>query len=180
MHYLGFTENLPSPVVGALDEVLMSPYRELDAAWRGCIGGAAFMTMQDSALQENDKKDWYTLECSRMAMILKNYQWFTLLVLLPALLVMDLALLNVAVSQGWWREKIQSMLWCWRLSTWRYLLKQRQQIAKIRAVPDRLLLQGFTSTLPNSLRSEDVVLRLIQPFLDMYFQLVKMMIGWQR
>ncbi len=202
MHYLGFVadgevEAFPSDdlirQIGSIDETLVEPYRSADMFWRMGIAGLTPLTChpreggdlvpmpKNSRLRGNDNDmDWYESERSRMAMVLKNYQSSTLLLLVVPFLVMDLALLSIAIHEGWWREKVRAMVWLWKPSTWGYLLKRRQQIAHIRQVPDRLVFSEFVSKMPLRLYSTDPALRIIQPFLEMYFQLVKMMIGFQR
>jgi GT2 family glycosyltransferase len=61
----------------------------------------------------NDRK-LYLLERNRIFMLMTLYQRRTLMLLAPALLGLELAMLAVALKQGWWRQKLSGWSWLWR------------------------------------------------------------------
>ncbi|HEX5386554.1 MAG TPA: glycosyltransferase [Gemmatimonadales bacterium] len=82
----------------------------------------------------------YCLIRNRWLVLLKHYQWQTLLLLTPALAVYELAQLAAAAAKGWLPE------WC-RAASWtvRHLpavASRRREVQQARCTPDRQLLHG--------------------------------------
>jgi GT2 family glycosyltransferase len=79
----------------------------------------------------------YLLERNRLLLLLTLYERRTLLVLAPALLGLELAVLLVALRQGWAREKARG--WWWLLRHPSVVRRRRQWVQAARRVPDREL-----------------------------------------
>ena len=71
----------------------------------------------------NEQK-FYLLERNRLFLLLTLYERKTLLVLAPALLGLELAVLAVAARQGWWRKKVAGWAWLWHN---RSLVRERRR-----------------------------------------------------
>ncbi|HEX9054529.1 MAG TPA: glycosyltransferase [Gemmatimonadales bacterium] len=82
----------------------------------------------------------YCLIRNRWLVLLKYFEWRTLALLAPLLLVYELAQLAVAAAKGWLGE------WCraagWMLRHLPDVLEQRRAIQESRRIPDRRLLAG--------------------------------------
>jgi GT2 family glycosyltransferase len=61
----------------------------------------------------NDTK-FYLLERNRLYLVLTLFERRTLLLLAPALVALELAVLAVAARQGWARQKVAGWSWLWR------------------------------------------------------------------
>jgi GT2 family glycosyltransferase len=87
----------------------------------------------------------FLLERNRLFVVLTIYEWRTLVLLLPALLGLELALLGAAVLQSWWRQKLRG--WWWLARHWRMVSERRALVQRERTVPDghiaALLTSGF-------------------------------------
>lgn len=85
---------------------------------------------------------FYLLERNRLFMMLTLFRGSTLAVLAPALLGMEVAVLAVAVRQGWARQKLAGWRWLWRH---RGLIRARRlEIRKYRVLSDRELASLLT------------------------------------
>lgn len=82
----------------------------------------------------NDQK-FYLLERNRLLLLLTLYGRRTLLLLAPALLGLELAVLAVAAKQGWWRQKVAGWSWLWRNRT--LVLQRRRTVQADRIRTDR-------------------------------------------
>lgn len=104
------------------------------------------------------------LERNRLCLVLCCYQYRTLLLLLPALLVYELGMLALAVAQGWGREKWWGWAWLVRHRAW--VVAHRRALARRRRRPDRELVPllatrfgGSQVALPRALVPGDVLLQ---------------------
>jgi GT2 family glycosyltransferase len=86
----------------------------------------------------------YLLERNRLVVVLTVFEARTLgLVALP-LLALEMAVLLVAVRQGWWRQKLRG--WWWLLTHGRALLRRRAQVQRDRVRTDAVLAPVLTGS----------------------------------
>ena len=76
----------------------------------------------------------YLLERNRLLMVLTLYERRTLLLLGPALVGLEMAMLAVAVTQGWTRQKVAG--WWWLLRHRRALRDRRREVQSARTRRD--------------------------------------------
>jgi GT2 family glycosyltransferase len=84
----------------------------------------------------------YLLERNRLFLLLTLYERRTLLVLAPALLALEVAVLAVAARQGWWRQKVRG--WWWLLRHRDVVRRRRADVQAARVVPDRQVARLLT------------------------------------
>jgi GT2 family glycosyltransferase len=78
---------------------------------------------------------FYLLERNRLIMVLSIYERRTLLLLAPALLAFELAMLAVAVINGWLPAKLRGYRWLLRERRW--LAGHRRDVQRVRTRRDR-------------------------------------------
>jgi GT2 family glycosyltransferase len=87
----------------------------------------------------------YLLERNRLLVLFTLYERRTLAVLAPALVALELAVLLLALRQGWAAQKVRG--WWWLLRHVAAVRQRRRQVQAARGVPDRdiarLLTAGF-------------------------------------
>jgi len=89
----------------------------------------------------NDQK-MYLLERNRLFLLLTLFEVRTLVLLAPALFGLELAVLVVAVSQGWRGAKTSSWRWLWQN---RQLVRdRRREVQAARLVPDATIVRLLT------------------------------------
>jgi GT2 family glycosyltransferase len=84
----------------------------------------------------------YLLERNRLLLLLTLYERRTLLVLSPALLALEAAVLAVALRQGWARQKLAG--WWWLARHRHELLERRRTVQNMRSRRDEDLLHLLT------------------------------------
>jgi GT2 family glycosyltransferase len=83
----------------------------------------------------------FYLTCrNRLMTVLVHYRARTLFVLMPALLLYEVAVFSTACILGWPGRWIQA--WIWQLQNWRSLRLKRGRVQAARSVADRELLRG--------------------------------------
>lgn len=84
----------------------------------------------------------YLLERNRLFMLLTLYQTRTLVLLAPPLLALELAVLLVALREGWWRQKLRG--WGWLVTHRRVLRSRRACVQQARLRGDHELARVLT------------------------------------
>lgn len=169
--------------VGLLDETLFLYHEDLDLGWRILLNGNRNLLAPKSVLCHRYEfsrsiAKWFWMERNRTAVMLKNYHWLTLLSLSPLLLATDVAILAFAIKGGWWREKLRANFWFLKTSTWAYILRGRKDIARIRKVPDRAILDSFTPHIAYQEFENDLVKTIANPFWEITFAMLKVIVRW--
>jgi GT2 family glycosyltransferase len=85
------------------------------------------------------------LERNRLVLVLTLYQRRTLLLLLPPLLAVEVAMVALAVVQGWAREKVRGWAWLARHRGW--LRDRRRRVQAARVARDRDMAELFATRL---------------------------------
>lgn len=80
---------------------------------------------------------FYLLERNRLLLVLTLYERRTLTVVAPALFGLELAVLAVAVRQGWWRQKVAGWSWLWHNRA--VVRSRRRYVQAARTCSDREL-----------------------------------------
>jgi GT2 family glycosyltransferase len=177
---------LPVPVlrrVGLFDETLWLYHEDLDLGWRLRLAGLHNLVAPASVCRHHyefsrAKSKWYWMERNRWIVVLKNYRWPTVLLLLPMMALADLGLLVMAVKAGWLAAKLRSLAWFLRPSAWAYLWRGRRAIARLRRVPDRELLRHFTAVIDYPDFRSPVVTRLVEPVWKVALALLRKLVRW--
>lgn len=84
---------------------------------------------------------YYLTERNRLMFVFTVFARRTLLLMAPVLVLSEVGLLMVAITQGWWRQKIAG--WRWLTRDRRRVLSRRKHLQAERTVPDRALIDLF-------------------------------------
>jgi GT2 family glycosyltransferase len=114
---------------------------------------------------------WLWLERNRWAMMIRNYPFGLLVVLAPALLVTELALLAVAAREGWLDQKLGA--WRQVIGWMPRLVRERKRIQSTRSIPTRRFADVFTPDLDSPFFPEFVRSAPVRLLLRTYWRLAK-------
>jgi GT2 family glycosyltransferase len=129
---------------GFTDELFM--YQEdLELSWRARLRGLRVVVNPRADVYhdyrfEPDRGKRYLLERNRLVFVLSSFSPRLLAVLAPVLASAELAILALAVREGWGREKVAG--WAWLARNPRWLARHRRETQGLRRVADREL-AGF-------------------------------------
>lgn len=168
--------------VGLFDEEMWMYNEDEDLGWRLWLRGWTCRLEPKALVFHNYEfarsvKKYYWMDRNRLITIFKNYHCLTIVLIIPALVLMEFGLGLFALKSGWWREKLR--VWAYFLSpkTWRYLIKARRAIQKTRLVKDREIIKMISGHIWYQ-EIDDWKLRMINPFFALYWRLVKFLIRW--
>lgn len=123
---------------------------------------------------------YYLMERNRWAFLLTYYRFGTLVLLLPALVATEVAILAFSVLQGWGREKLKACAYCLNPFVWVGWFRKRSKIQKQRTVSDAFLLSYVTAKLEFESGPVDnpIIRSIANPALGLYWRIVKKVIIW--
>jgi GT2 family glycosyltransferase len=94
-----------------------------------------------------NKINYYWMERNRYVLMFSYYRPWTLLVLFPMVVVMDIAILAFSIKNGWFDMKGKMYRDLFSRDFWRWIKDRRKQIQAERLISDRELLRLAVSTI---------------------------------
>lgn len=133
--------------LGGFPEEFFAYQEDLELSWRTWQLGLAVRYVPDAVVVHHyefsrNARKMYLLERNRLLFVLTCYGSRTLALLAPALVAFDVAMLAVAVGQGWGRQKLAG--WRWVLSHPGWVRRRRRIVQGARTVPDKSLVPLWT------------------------------------
>jgi GT2 family glycosyltransferase len=162
--------------LGGFTEELFMYQEDLELAWRARLRGlrvvlvAAADVYHDYEFGRNPTKH-YLLERNRLVFLLSAYSARLLFLLGPVLVLTELAMLALAIKEGWARDKLAGWGWCLRRTGW--LRRHRRQTQALRRVADRDLAPLLTPVIDPAMIPVPGVVRVVNPLLERYWRLVR-------
>lgn len=166
--------------VGGFPERFFLYHEDVDLSLRLRLRGGT-LGIEPAAVVDHDyefgarEHKWRWLERNRLAFLVRAYPTALLLLLAPALLATELALLAVSVAGGWWRQKLaanlEALRWLPRL------LRERREVQATRTVSAAEFASWLTPDLDSPFISPLARSGPARLLLRAYWRLVRLFIG---
>ena len=168
--------------IGLFDEEMWMYNEDQDLGWRIWLAGFKCVLAHDAVAYHKYQfsrsiAKYYWMDRNRIIVMLKNYRLRTLLLILPAFLVMELGLILFAWKGGWLKEKIKVWKYFFSFKNWGYILIKRREVQGLRKVKDHDIIPMFSGKIWYQ-EVDDIKLRLINPVFNIYWRLIQKMIWW--
>lgn len=133
--------------LGGFCEPMFAYCEDADLSLRSWQRGWRSVFVHDAVVRHRyeftrNPQKWYLLERNRLFMVLTTLQVRTLLLLMPALLALEFAVLLTAIRQGWGRQKVAG--WIWLLRNHRLIGRRRSDVQTHRTRSDRQIAPMIT------------------------------------
>ncbi|MDO8581574.1 MAG: glycosyltransferase family 2 protein [bacterium] len=164
--------------VGLFDESLWMYHDDLDLGWRLWRAGWKNVLAHVSVVYHKYEfsrsiKKYYFMERNRFLVLFENYSLRTLVLIAPALVVMELGLFVKAIVSGWGKEKLRAYAYFFQLSAWRMVLEKRKEKQKFFRCPERELLARFTGVIAFQDLQSSVLTYIANPIFNAYWQIIQ-------
>jgi len=162
--------------LGGFTEELFMYQEDLVLGWRVRLRGLRVVVnpaadvYHDYEFGRNPGKQ-YLLERNRLVFVLSSYSPRLLVLLSPVLASTELAMLVLALKEGWARDKLAGWGWLLRHAGW--LRRQRRETQRLRRVPDRDLAGYLSPAVAPGMIPVPSPVRAINPLVAKYWELVK-------
>lgn len=168
--------------VGLFDEAFWMYNEDQDLGWRLWLAGYKIILASKAVFYHKyafgrSSAKYYWLDRNRLLTILKNYHLATLIIIFPALALVELGLIIVAIRDGWFKEKLKVWLYFISPLTWFYLAKARRESQALRQVSDRQIIKLFSGKIIYE-ELDGPLLKVANFFLNIYWNLAKIVILW--
>ena len=168
--------------IGLFDENLFIYHEDLELGWRIKLMGYRNFIAPEAVVYHQYEfsrsiKKYYYMERNRFIVLFQNYRCITILLILPALIIMELGLFIFSFKNGWWREKIKVYFYFLNPFSWLKIIKKRKAIQKARVKSDREVVCDFSGKIEHQ-EIDSPLMSFANPFFNVYWQIVKRMIVW--
>jgi GT2 family glycosyltransferase len=167
---------------GLFDKEFIAYNEDQDLGWRIWLAGWRCVIAFDSVMFHKydfakSIKQYYWMDRNRMIAMLKNYHWATLLMIAPAFVIMELGLILFSLKTGWFREKLKVWKYFFTRKKLKYIFLERKKIQSQRKIPDKQIIKLISGSIWYQ-EIDDPKLRLINPFFNFYWSMIKKIIWW--
>jgi GT2 family glycosyltransferase len=168
--------------VGLYDENYWMYNEDQEHGWRLRLAGWRCVLAYDAVVYHKYEfsrslKKFYWMDRNRILSIMKCYAWPTLVLIIPAFLVMEIGLLGFSLRGGWFMEKLRVYSYFFLPGTWSKLIRSRRAAQKSRKVSDRRLSKIITGKILFQ-EFDSLAMRLANIFLGAYWSVIRMIIFW--
>jgi GT2 family glycosyltransferase len=132
---------------GLFDTGFFMYHEDTDASMRARLAGYKVVVEPSSIVYhyyEFAKSKWvyFYMDRNRYALIFSYYHFWTLILLFPLLVVLDLAMLAFSILRGWRKEKVKVYREWFTGAYWKWIHTRRALVKKIRVISDREFLKN--------------------------------------
>ncbi|HAM87959.1 MAG: Glycosyl transferase family 2 [Candidatus Falkowbacteria bacterium GW2011_GWC2_38_22] len=168
--------------VGLFDEEYWMYNEDQELPWRLCLNGwRAVVALNAVAVTKyNFKrsiKQTYWMDRNRIISIIICYKIKTLILILPAFIIMEIGQLFFAWKNKWLKDKLRVYLYFLNPKTWAYLISARHRNQSLRIIKDKEICKMITGVIDHQ-EFNDWKLRLINPFFNFYWKTIKFIMFW--
>ncbi|PIS05549.1 MAG: hypothetical protein COT81_00860 [Candidatus Buchananbacteria bacterium CG10_big_fil_rev_8_21_14_0_10_42_9] len=169
--------------IGIFDETFFMYHEDLALGWLARLAGYKIMLAPKSVVYHKYEfsksiKKFYYMERNRFIVLLEYYKLPTLLIILPALIMMEFGLLIFSLKSGFWREKLKAYGDLLRPNQWQIIMRRRKQIQSMRVINDRDMSKNITGVISGQEIESAITKYLVNPVFAMYWFIVKQFIFW--
>ncbi|MFH0819671.1 MAG: glycosyltransferase family 2 protein [bacterium] len=169
--------------IGMFSEEFFMYHEDTDLSWRARLAGYKVILAPDSVVWHKYEfsrsvRQFYFMERNRLIMTAENYKLGSLLLLLPAFVLMETGLLFYSFINGLWREKLKVYFYFLQSKNLKKIIKNRQVKKKLRIIGDRQIAKYLAGRIKFQEIENPTLKYIANPALNFYWQVVKNLIFW--
>ncbi len=166
--------------VGLFDEELWMYNEDQDLGWRLWLAGYECLLAPRAVVYHKYEfsrsiKQYYWLDRNRLIVLYKNYHWLTLMLIFPALVIMEAGLLLFALRSGYVTAKLKVWRYFFSIKHWRLMRQKRRVIQSQRVRREKEIVALITGRIWYQ-EIDSLALRIANIIFGLYWQLVTIII----
>ncbi|MEA3398756.1 MAG: glycosyltransferase family 2 protein [Patescibacteria group bacterium] len=168
--------------VGLFDEEYWMYNEDQELPWRLRLNGWRCVLAPNAAAYtkyefKHSIEKFYWMDRNRIISILVCYKLLTLILILPAFIIMELGHILFSLKTGWFKEKIKVWKYFLKLKTWAYLRQARKRNQALRKINEFDIIKLISGKIWYQ-EIDDWKLRVINPIFEIYWKICKFVIIW--
>jgi len=164
------------------DDSMFMYLEDLDLGWSLNMIGYDNYLVSESVIYHKyqfsrSMKHYYWFERNRLWTMFKNYKIPTIIIILPALIIMELGQLFYAIIHKRFWQKLKSYGFLLSLKKWYELSEKRKHIQSVRKRSDRQVVYKFSGRILFQ-PLDSIFLKIANVIFNIYWQIIKQFIFW--
>lgn len=169
--------------VGLLDPFLFLYHEDLELGWRIRLHGFRNVCAKKSTAYHQYEfkrsiQKFFWMERNRILVHVSHLKTWTILLLIPFWIPLELALIVFGIKGGWIKEKLRVYAALLDPKTWAYVARKRTESRLIRRVSDREIVRLFTGKILHQETKNPIVDFIANPMLSAIWLGVRKMVVW--
>ncbi|MFA4873253.1 MAG: glycosyltransferase family 2 protein [Patescibacteria group bacterium] len=167
--------------IGLFDENLFMYHDDLDVGWKFLLRGYQNILVPSSIVYHHYEfsrsiRKYYWIERNRLLLLLTHYKFSTLLLILPALIILEFGLMFFALYRGFFGARLRAYVWIFVHVP--LIMKKHKYVQNIRTQPDKAVLGSFTGVITDQEISNPLVEYVMNPVFALYLAFLRYVIRW--
>lgn len=170
--------------LGGFEEKMFIYHDDVEFGWRmSLVGYKTYIAPQSkiwhkySFVKPSNRK-FYLMERNRFIVLFENYKIRTLILIAPAIIIMEFGIFFYAITQGWFLAKLRADLYFLNLKNLSEILKDRKKKQQLRKVGDKEIVKQFVGVVEFQDVRHPLLKYVANPFFSLYWKLIRRIIFW--
>jgi len=164
--------------IGLLDEKYFAYHEDSDFCFRARLADWQLLAVSNAVVHHNyhfpstkNKQRYFWLEKNRLYLTLKFYKLRTLILALPAFLIMELGLIVFSIARGFFWQRLKA--YGWLIINLPSIIKSRRDLQQARKFGDYRLFDFMTGRIDFQEIQNPLLKYIGNPILGLYFKIIK-------
>lgn len=169
--------------IGFYNEDYYMYHDDLELGWRAKLAGYKTVLAEKSVVYHKYEfsrsiRMVYFMERNRYLTLFTFYKIPTIILLLPMIIILDLAMILYSILGKWFLIKMKVSWYFIKPSTWKRIMKIRREIKKFRKFKDKDILNIMSGQVKFQEINNVILQYLGNPIMNLYLLLVKKIVFW--
>lgn len=120
----------------------------------------------------------YFMERNRWMMLFEFYKIPSLILISPALILIEMGLIGASILNGYSAAKLRSCGYFLKRNHWKKIISERRNIQNMRQLSDKNMMKDFTGTIDFQEIMNPLVAYVVNPLMNFYWQIARRVIFW--
>jgi GT2 family glycosyltransferase len=167
--------------IGGYDKEYYMYHDDIEVSWKTKLLGYKIILAPKSVIYHKYEfsrsiRMLYYMERNRYLVMFQFYSFLTLIIIMPAIFIMEIGMIFFSVVNSWFVTKVKVNFYFLKPSTWIAIIKKRNFLRKIRKISEREIVKSFEGRVLFQEITSPVLKYIANPLLNLYWKIVKIFI----